>query len=65
MRAKPELKVLSDFDNGGRRSGVERRKFSYTLHLPERRSGGDRREFANHHETSPEEPDDEHPTIQP
>ena len=30
-------------DNGGRRSGVERRRFSYTNYLPERRSGKDRR----------------------
>jgi hypothetical protein len=30
-------------DNGGRRSGTERRRFSYTLHIPERRSGLDRR----------------------
>ena len=29
--------------NGGRRSGAERRKFSYTLYIPERRSGRDRR----------------------
>ena len=30
-------------DNGGRRSGVDRRKFSYTGHIPERRAGEDRR----------------------
>jgi hypothetical protein len=30
-------------DSGGRRSNVERRKFSYTTHFPERRSGKDRR----------------------
>ncbi|MBA3017865.1 MAG: hypothetical protein KJ550_04450 [Proteobacteria bacterium] len=30
-------------DNGGRRSDIERRKFSYTNYLPERRSGEDRR----------------------
>jgi len=30
-------------DHGGRRSGVERRQFSYISHLPERRSGQDRR----------------------
>jgi hypothetical protein len=30
-------------DQGGRRSGVERRQFSYNSHLPERRSGQDRR----------------------
>ena len=30
-------------DNGGRRSGVERRQFSYFAHVPERRSGKDRR----------------------
>jgi len=30
-------------DNGGRRSGVERRRFSYTGHIPERRAKEDRR----------------------
>ena len=30
-------------DNGGRRSGIERRQFSYAVHLPERRFGQDRR----------------------
>ncbi len=31
------------WDNGGRRSGVERRQFTYTVHVPERRAGEDRR----------------------
>ena len=30
-------------DNGGRRSGIERRQFSYTQHIPEQRSDKDRR----------------------
>ena len=30
-------------DNGGRRSGIDRRRFSYTNHFPERRSGENRR----------------------
>jgi hypothetical protein len=30
-------------DNGGRRSGIERRQFSYSEHIPERRSGEYRR----------------------
>ena len=30
-------------DNGGRRSGIERRLFSYSIHIPELRSGKDRR----------------------
>ena len=30
-------------DHGERRSGIERRQFSYTQHIPERRSGKDRR----------------------
>ncbi|MBU0993985.1 MAG: hypothetical protein KJ737_15935 [Proteobacteria bacterium] len=34
-----EIKV----DNGGRRSGIDRRQFSYSGYLPERRSGEDRR----------------------
>ena len=31
-------------DNGGRRIGVDRRSFSYSLYIPERRSHDDRRE---------------------
>jgi hypothetical protein len=30
-------------DNEGRRSGGDRRNYSYTLHIPERRIGKDRR----------------------
>ena len=30
-------------DNGGRRSGVDRRQFLYTDYIPERRAGEDRR----------------------
>jgi hypothetical protein len=30
-------------DNGGRRLGIERRRFSYTHYIPERRFGNDRR----------------------
>jgi len=30
-------------DNGGRRLGVDRREFSYTLHIPERRQDENRR----------------------
>ncbi len=29
-------------DNGGRRSGIDRRQFSYLVHIPERRSGQQR-----------------------
>jgi hypothetical protein len=30
-------------DNGGRRAGIDRRQFFYDHHIPERRSGEDRR----------------------
>ena len=30
-------------DNGGRRSGIDRRQFSYNMHIPERRATQDRR----------------------
>jgi hypothetical protein len=30
-------------DNGGRRLGTDRREFSYTSYIPERRSGKERR----------------------
>lgn len=31
------------YDNEGRRCGVERRTFSYTCYIPERRTGNERR----------------------
>ena len=37
------LERLISLDNGGRRSGGDRRNYSYTLHIPERRNGEDRR----------------------
>jgi hypothetical protein len=36
-----DRRLLSD--NGGRRSRIDRRRFSYTVHIPERRHGKDRR----------------------
>ena len=36
--------ALNTIDNGGRRSGIDRRRFSYVLHIPERRGGDDRRD---------------------
>ncbi|RLB21007.1 MAG: hypothetical protein DRG76_09915 [Deltaproteobacteria bacterium] len=30
-------------DHGGRRSGIDRRRFSYSSHIPERRRGRERR----------------------
>lgn len=30
-------------DSRGRRSGIDRRQFSYSVHIPERRCGQDRR----------------------
>jgi hypothetical protein len=36
-----DRKIL--LDNGGRRSGTDRRRFSYAVHIPESRSGIDRR----------------------
>ena len=37
------LEQLVILDNGGRRSRGDRRNYSYTLHIPDRRSGKDRR----------------------
>ena len=34
-------------DNGGRRSGVDRRYFSYSGHIPDRRFGDDRRSISD------------------
>ena len=41
------LEQQASLDNEGRRSGSDRRNFSYTLHIPERRKGGDRRRGDN------------------
>ena len=55
---KDILEQLIMLDNGGRRSGGDRRNYSYTLHIPERRSGkdrrsgGDRRKFPRAKETT-------------
>ena len=35
--------VMAIIDNGGRRSGIDRRQFSYTEHIPARRSTNERR----------------------
>ncbi len=35
--------VVQITDNGGRRSGIDLRQFSYTDHIPERRADQDRR----------------------
>lgn len=35
-------------DNGNRRLNMDRREFSYTVYLPERRSGKDRRGASDH-----------------
>jgi len=37
------LKRLISLDNGGRRCGGDRRNYSYTVHIPERRTGEERR----------------------
>jgi len=37
------LKRHISLDNDGRRSGCDRRNYSYTLHIPERRKDKDRR----------------------
>jgi len=35
--------AIALIDNGGRRLGIDRRQFSYTNHIPDRRLGEDRR----------------------
>lgn len=39
-------------DNGGRRKKEDRRKFSYTIHIPERRCGSDRRSGEDRRQSS-------------
>ena len=38
-----KLKQISNSDNNGQRSGMDRRNFTYTVNIPEKRSGEDRR----------------------
>jgi hypothetical protein len=42
-----EIEDIVLIDKGGRRVGAERRSFSYTYYIPERRSGMDRRSVAD------------------
>ena len=42
---------LTSTDNGGRRSGGDRRTYSYTMHFPERRSGEERRKSKDRRKT--------------
>jgi len=35
--------TVFDRDNGGRRLGIDRRQFTYTMYFPERRCGKERR----------------------
>ena len=46
-----EKQKLTSTDNGGRRSGGDRRTYSYTMHFPERRSGEDRRKSKDRRKT--------------
>lgn len=41
--APSETKIVALCDKGGRRVGFERRRYSYTCYIPERRRGEDRR----------------------
>ena len=38
-------------DNGGTRSGFERRQYTFDIHIPERRSGKDRRSGEDRRQT--------------
>jgi hypothetical protein len=40
---KEHIKMKSTEKNGGNRSGIDRRQYSYTAYIPERRSGKDQR----------------------
>ena len=46
------INKLISLDNGGRRSGGDRRNYSYTLHIPERRNLKDRRSGEDRRKTS-------------
>jgi hypothetical protein len=42
-KGKVEVSPSFQSDRGGRRLGIDRRRFTYTLHIPERRISGERR----------------------
>jgi hypothetical protein len=44
---KDPVSEFNFIDNGGRRKNGDRRTFCYTLHIPERRDGTDRRTGAD------------------
>ena len=46
-KAKVEVSPFFLSDRGGRRLGIDRRRFSSTHHIPERRSGRDRRRITD------------------
>jgi hypothetical protein len=39
----PMMNPFDQHDNGGRRAGIDRRRFDYAAHIPERRGDKDRR----------------------
>lgn len=43
MSASDKIESDRVSDKGGRRTGIDRREFSYSAYAPERRSGKDRR----------------------
>ena len=44
-------KGFTRMDNGGRRLGVDRRVYSYSFYVPERRNGKDRRNGSDRRKT--------------
>jgi len=44
--------ILNLIDNGGRRTGIKRREYLYTNHVPNRRTEGDRRGGVDHRSSS-------------
>ena len=57
---KMELKLA---DNGGTRTGIDRRKFHYTTYIPEKRSGMDRRRGFDRRRLVKQRVDDERRSI--
>jgi len=49
------LEKMQLVDNGGRRSGSDRRQFSYAFHIPERRVSADRRSGTDRREAPRDE----------
>jgi hypothetical protein len=63
MKKQAQADNVPRSDNGGRRSGADRRKFSYTYCIPERRNGQDRRNRSDRRRSLRSRTDSKKPSL--